>query len=101
MSEGTTVGKTFAEAYAGRDVSRIQALLHPDVDFHGLTPNRTWEARGAAKVVDEVLQPWFDDFEDGAKLVGLSSHSFAGTYRFTGRDAEDPFACEQHALGEG
>jgi hypothetical protein len=101
MSDGRTLGQAFAEAFAAKDASQIARLMHPEIDFHGLTPNRTWRAKGTEQVVSNVLQLWFDDFDDGAKLVEVASHSFADTesltYRFTGRDDEGPFVCEQHA----
>jgi hypothetical protein len=101
MSADATLGRAFAEAFAAKDLAQIETLLHPEVDFRGLTPNRAWEAKGAEQVLSDVLQPWLDDFNDGAKLVEVASHSFANTesltYRFTGGDAEGPFVCEQHA----
>jgi hypothetical protein len=39
-----TGGAEFARALAAEDSSRILALVHPEVDFRGLTPNRSWEA---------------------------------------------------------
>jgi hypothetical protein len=100
MSDAT-LGGAFAEAFAAKDVAQIAALLHPEIDFHGLTPNRTWKAKGAEQVVSKILQHWLDDFDDGAELVEVASHSFADTesltYRFTAHDAEGPFVCEQHA----
>src|SRR6202011_21563 len=86
--DATTLGTAFAEAFAAKDVAHIAALLHPEIDFHGLTPKRAWKAKGAEQVVSDVLQRWLDDFNDGAKLVEVASHSFADTesltYRFTG-----------------
>jgi hypothetical protein len=94
MSDATTLGRAFAEAFAAKDVARMAALLHPEIDFRGLTPNRAWRANGADQVVSDVLRRWLDDFNDGAKLVDVASHSFAETesltYRFAGRDAEGP-----------
>jgi hypothetical protein len=101
MSEASTLGRAFAEAFASKDVAQMTTLLHPQIDFRGLTPKRAWEAKGADQVVSNVLQRWQADFADGAQLVEVASHSFADTesvtYRFTGRDAEGPFVCEQHA----
>jgi hypothetical protein len=101
MSEVRTLGRAFAEAFASKDVHQLSELLHPEIDFRGLTPKHDWKARGAEQVVSEVLQRWLDDFTDDAKLVEVASHSFADTesltYRFTGHDAEGPFVCEQHA----
>jgi hypothetical protein len=101
MPGATTLGRAFAEAFAAKDVAQLISLLHPEIDFRGLTPKRAWKATGAEQVVSEVLQRWLDDFDGGAKLVDVSSHSFAETesltYRFTARDAQGPFVCEQHA----
>jgi hypothetical protein len=101
MPDVTTLGRAFAEAFAAKDTGQIAALLHPEIDFRGLTPKGAWEANGAEQVVSDVLQLWLDDFNDGAKLVEVASHSFADTesltYRFTGCDADGPFVCEQHA----
>jgi hypothetical protein len=101
MSDPKTLGVAFAEAFAAKEVLQMARLMHPDIDFQGLTPKQTWTAKGTDQVVSDVLQPWFDDFDDGARLVEVASHSFADTesltYQFTGRDAEGPFVCEQHA----
>jgi hypothetical protein len=101
MADQTTLGEAFAEAFAAKQASQMARLMHPEIDFQGLTPKRTWKAKGSEQVVSTILRRWFDDFNDGAKLVEVASHSFADTesltYRFTGRDAEGPFVCEQHA----
>src|ERR1700736_6522743 len=101
MSGGTTLGEAFAEAFAAKDVSEIARLMHPQIDFHALTPNRTWRAKGTEQVMSDVIRPWFDDFDDGANLLEVASHSFADTesltYRFNGRDEDGAFVCEQHA----
>ena len=41
------LGTRFVDALATRDRDGLEAVLHPDVDFRGLTPNRVWEAAGA------------------------------------------------------
>ena len=43
----STLGAEFARAFAGKDSARMRELLHPEVDFKGLTPSRSWEASGA------------------------------------------------------
>ena|ERR1700676_1814861 len=107
MSDTTTLGRAFAEAFVAKDDVQMAALLHPEIDFHGLTPQRVWKAKGPEQVISDVLQQWLDDVNQEPKLVEVASHSFADTesltYRFTGRDAEGPFVCEQHAYltGEG
>jgi hypothetical protein len=56
-----SLGARFVEALTARDHARLASLLHPDVDFRGMTPGRFWQASTATQVVDEVLRSWFDD----------------------------------------
>jgi hypothetical protein len=37
------LGAEFAEALAAKDYERIAGLLHPEIDFRGITPRRVWE----------------------------------------------------------
>jgi hypothetical protein len=57
----TTLGERFARALAAKDFAQVTDLLHPEVDFRGMTPGRFWEATGPAQVIDEVLTSWFED----------------------------------------
>ena len=57
----TTVGEQFARALGAKDFGRVAELLHPEVDFRGMTPRRLWEATGPDQVIDEVLTSWFED----------------------------------------
>lgn len=58
--DSTDVGTRFAEALAAKDRAALAALLHPDVDFRGLTPGSFWEAGSAAELVDDILLgQWF------------------------------------------
>ena len=71
MSAPTTVpalGARFVEAVAAKDPERLRAVLHPQVDFRALTPNRFWVA-------------------DRQQL----------RYRFRGRNADGPMVVEQQA----
>src|SRR5215211_180836 len=56
-----SLGARFVEALAAKDHARLSSLLHPEVDFRGMTPGRFWEASTATQVVDEVLRCWFED----------------------------------------
>jgi hypothetical protein len=40
----TTLGERFARALAAKDFAQVTDLLHPEVDFRGMTPGRFWEA---------------------------------------------------------
>ena len=54
------VAAAFADAIVARDVTAATALLHPEVDFRAMTPNRIWEANDPAGV-EEVLRAWLED----------------------------------------
>jgi hypothetical protein len=41
----TALGPQFATALAEKDFDRVRALLHPEIDFRGMTPNRAWEGQ--------------------------------------------------------
>ena len=54
------VAGALVDAIVGRDFARAVALLHPEIDFRAMTPNRVWEADGPAGV-EAVLREWLDD----------------------------------------
>lgn len=95
------LGAAFAEAFAAKDFERVAALLHPEVDFRGLTPNRAWQASGAREVVDEVLRVWLDESDIVEELLDVQTDTLADTervgYRLRGHNADGPFVVEQQA----
>jgi hypothetical protein len=46
-----------------RDLARAVGLLHPDIDFRAMTPNRVWEAEDPAGV-EAVLRAWLEGPEE-------------------------------------
>jgi hypothetical protein len=54
------VATAFVDAIVAQDLARAAALLHPEVDFRAMTPNRVWEARDPAGV-EEILRAWLAD----------------------------------------
>ena len=64
----TGVATAFVDAIVARDVSRAVALLHPEIDFRAMTPNRIWEAAGPADV-EAILRAWFEDPEEEISAV--------------------------------
>lgn len=100
----STLGAAFAEALTAKDFGRVAGLLHPEVDFRALTPNRTWQAGNPQDVVDDVLREWLDDSVEVEELVDVQTDAFASCqrvgFRFRGRDADGPFVCEQQAYLE-
>ncbi len=96
-----SLGQAFAEAFTAMEEGRLGGLLHAEVDFRALTPNKTWQAKGPDDVVSEVIRPWLADAEAIDELVDVTTHEFSDTesvtYRFRGRDSEGEYVCEQHA----
>jgi hypothetical protein len=99
MPEPATLGREFAMALAEKDFHRIAALLHPQIDFKGLTPNRRWEASDPDSVVTGVLRQWFEEDDEIEGLLSLETDAFADRervgYRFGVRNPEGRFVVEQ------
>lgn len=100
-----SLGARFVDALAAKDHAGLAAVLHPDVDFRGLTPNRVWEATDAAGVLDIVLAQWFAPADELEQLVLVESDTFADReqlrFRFAGRNEDGPFVVEQQAYLSG
>lgn len=101
VTTATTVAEALVEAIIARDVVRAVALLHPEIDFRAMTPNRIWEADGPAGVED-VLRQWFEDPDE--ELHGIAATPtewIEGTARVGWlvriSDADGPHVFEQQA----
>ena len=96
-----TTGVEFARALAVKDYGRMVDLMDPEIDFRGMTPNRSWEASDADEVVAAVLRRWFEDSDEIEALERLESDAFADCervgYRFRVRNPEGRFLVEQQA----
>jgi hypothetical protein len=94
-----SLGASFAEALAAKDFDRIRDLLHPEVDFRGVTPRRNWEASDPEEMIGSVLRQWFEDSDEIEELEKLETDSFADRervgYRFRVRNPEGLFRVEQ------
>ena len=101
MHEQGTIGAEFARALAAKDFSRIRDLLHPEIDFRGMTPNRNWEAGDPDGVIGVVLGQWFEDKDEIEGLEGVETDAFADRervgYRFRIRNPDGRFLVEQQA----
>ena len=97
----STLGRRFVEALAARDRDGLTAVLHPHVDFRGMTPNRFWEAADPAAVLDIVLGNWFEPSDRVDEVVLVESDAFADReqlrFRLKGNNADGPFVVEQQA----
>jgi hypothetical protein len=104
VQDGATLGERFATALAARDFEQLRALLHPDVDFRGMTPRRFWEATDPDTVVTEILQQWFEPSDDIRSLDAVETAEVADRervgYRFSVRNPDGLFMVEQQAYIE-
>jgi hypothetical protein len=102
MQEPATLGTQFARALAAKEFEEIVALLHPEIDFRGMTPNRSWEAGDPDAVISDVLQKWFEDSDEIEALEQLQSDAFADRerigYRFSLHNPDGRFLVEQQAF---
>ena len=98
-STGTALGPRFAQALATRDSDGLRSVLHPDVDFRALTPNRVWEAHDPNAVLDIVFGDWFAPPDEVDEVLLLESDAFADReqlrFRFRGRNGDGPMVVEQ------
>jgi hypothetical protein len=101
VEASASLGDAFAAALAAKDFDRIAELLHPEVDFRGLTPRRDWEAGDAETVIGEILRQWFEDSDEIEALLAVETDAFADRervgYRFRVRNPEGLFEVEQQA----
>lgn len=104
MTSTTTLAGAFGRAVADKDHDRVRELLHPDVDFRGMTPRKVWEADGPEDVV-AVLSAWFEDSDVIEGVEVLETDAFADRervgYRFRVRNPDGLYLVEQQAyVGE-
>jgi hypothetical protein len=101
MPQTDSLGAAFARALGAKDFARIRELLHPEVDFRGLTPSRFWEASDPDAVVSTVLQRWFDEADDIRSVERVESDAFADRervgYRLRVVNPDGRFVVEQQA----
>jgi hypothetical protein len=96
-TEGSRLGRRFANALARRDFGELAAVLHPEIQLRALTPRRVWEPDSHRDALD-VLQTWFGNC-DIQRVTRLETDAIANrqrvTYRFRGRRPDGPFVIEQ------
>jgi hypothetical protein len=100
----STLGQSFARALAAKDFDAVANLLHPEIDFRGLTPRRSWEATTPDDVIQNILSRWFEPSDDIRELVKVDSDTFADRervgYRFRVHNPDGEFVVEQQAYLE-
>ena len=96
----TSLGEDFARAVAAKDHDRVRQLLHPELDFRAMTPQRIWEA-GSPEDVVSTLCVWFDDGDHIEGLESVETDAFADRervgYRLRVRNADGAHLVEQQA----
>jgi hypothetical protein len=105
VGPSASLGASFATALAAKDFDRIRSLLHPEIDFRGLTPRRDWQAGDPETLIGAVLREWFEDSDEIEALEHLETAAFADRervgYRFRVRNPEGLFEVEQQVyIGE-
>jgi hypothetical protein len=99
VDTSASLGASYAAALAAKDFDRIRDLLHPEVDFRGLTPRRNWEPSDPDSVIGSVLRQWFEDSDEIEELRHVETDAFADRervgYRFLVRNPEGLFEVEQ------
>jgi len=105
MADTTTLGVDFAQALAAKDTSRLLDLLHPEVDFRGLTPSRAWEEHDAEAVVRMLVGQWLEADDEVTELGDIETGTVADRervgYRMNVRNPDGDFVFEQQAYLSG
>jgi hypothetical protein len=101
VPQQTTAGAEFATAFAGKDAGRMRELLHPDIDFRGMTPNRIWEASGRDAVLEVLFANWLDDNDHVESVDRIEGDTIVDRervgYRVSVTNPEGRFLFEQQA----
>jgi hypothetical protein len=96
----TTLATAFGQAVAAKDQAAVLELLHPEVDFHAMTPRRFWDADGPGDVVAAIAH-WFGDGDVIEDVEMVETTAFADRervgYRFRIRNEDGLHLVEQQA----
>ena len=97
----TSLGEQYARALAAKDFDGVRALLHPEIDFRGMTPSRFWEATDRDAVTNDILPQWFEPSDEIRSLDAVETDAFSDRervgYRFSIRNPDGLFTVEQQA----
>jgi hypothetical protein len=99
--ETRTLGADFARAVAAKDAGALRDLIHPEIDFRGMTPSRDWQAGDPDGVIGVVFGKWFEDKDEIRSLDRLETDVIADRervgYRFSVDNPDGRFVVEQQA----
>jgi hypothetical protein len=101
MDGPTTLGADFARAFAAKDGERIRELVHPEIDFRGLTPSRHWEAHDPEELVSVLFESWLEPDDEVRSVESIETDGFLDRervgYRLRVRSPRGDFLVEQQA----
>lgn len=97
-----TLGERFVRAMAAKDRAALLEILHPQIDFRGLTPGDNWEAGDAESLIDDVLARWFEAHDHIDEVIsiqeGLVSDRRKIDYLLAVHNDDGPFLVEHLAF---
>ncbi len=98
----TAAGEQFVKAIATKDEAALLDVLHPHLNFKGLTPGRFWEVESAKELVDEIiLGKWFEEKDRIEGIEHIETDTVGGRhrigYRFRVANDDGSFLVEQQA----
>ena len=91
----------FVAALVARDLARARGLLHDELDFRAMTPNKIWEAEGPGDVA-VIMDGWFADPDEEIHAIEPTGpvtveDTLRVGWRVRGTDDDGPFVYEQQA----
>lgn len=99
METAAATGSRFASALAAKDRGALRELLHPEIEFRALTPNRVWEAFDPDAVLEIVFGSCFEDSDEIRALESIETGAVADReqlrYRLAVSNPEGSFVVEQ------
>ena len=101
VPDETTPGADFARAFCEKDAARVRELVHPEIDFRGLTPSRAWEAADPEALIALLFSDWLPDKDRVDGIEAIESDTVVDRervgYRFSVTNPDGRFLVEQQA----
>jgi hypothetical protein len=101
VSRRTEVATSFVRAVAAGDREALRALLEPDVDFRGITPNQSWLHDSAEDVIATMVGTWFGGERQIHEIQSVVTEDVGDVvrvgYRFHATTPTGPAFVEQQA----
>lgn len=95
------LGRRFVEALATKEPEAVGAVLHPEIDFRALTPNRFWDAarprRRARDRAGCLVRPTRCTGRARSARPDAFADRQQGRFRFRGHNHDRPMIVEQQA----